>query len=193
MAAWMSDAEIECARRYMRQSKVYLEFGCGGSTQLAAEAGVSLLFSVDSNKDWVKRCRKQPWIAAMVASGRATLVPVKVGPLGRLGFPADESQRARWPNYSLAIWEKMGNTLPDTVLIDGRWRVSTAVQSLLRCPAETIMMFHDYYTPRLSYWRIQPFIEIVETVDTMLVYRAKPDMDVRALAALGCATLLQPH
>jgi hypothetical protein len=191
MAAWMSDAEIECARRYMRQSKVYLEFGCGGSTQLAAEAGVSLLFSVDSNKDWVKRCRKQPWIAAMVASGRATLVPVKVGPLGRLGFPADESQRARWPNYSLAIWEKMGNTLPDTVLIDGRWRVSTAVQSLLRCPPETIMMFHDY-TLRKTYRQIAPFIETIEEVETLLVYRARLDMDVRALAALGFATLFQP-
>ncbi|MEA2708673.1 MAG: hypothetical protein QOF78_1274 [Phycisphaerales bacterium] len=173
----------------MRRSRIYLEFGCGGSTRLAAESGVSRLFSVDSDKNWVKRCRRHPSIAPLVADGRAILLSVKVGTVDTFGYPADRSDVLRWPNYSLAIWKKIGVALPDTVLIDGRWRVSTAVQSLLRCPPKTTMMFHDF-TPRAHYHAILPFIDVVETVDSLLVYRAKPDLDLRRLIDLAFASLL---
>jgi hypothetical protein len=42
--------EIAWVRRYLENTKIYLEFGCGGSTRLAAEAGVAKLFSVDTDR-----------------------------------------------------------------------------------------------------------------------------------------------
>lgn len=183
----MTPGEMDCFRRHVQDAHIYLEFGCGGSTRMAAESGVNKLFSVDTDKEWVLTCRRHPSIAPLVKAGRAVLQWVDVGPVSRWGYPADRQHTDRWPNYSLAIWDKIDG-VPDVVLVDGRWRVSTAVQTLLRCGENTKLLFHDF-TLRASYSRILPFIEVIEEVDTLLVCRGKPEADLKALSLLGFASL----
>jgi hypothetical protein len=188
----MTADEIACFLRHLQDAQVYLEFGCGGSTRLAAESGVAKLLSVDTDREWIKRCRKHPAIAPLVAEGRATLRWVNVGSIAKWGYPANEEHAKSWPDYSLAIWTEIGEGLPDVVLIDGRWRVSTTVQALLRCRAGTIMMFHDFPL-RQSYAQILPFIDVLEQIDTLLVFRRKPETSLLDLADLGFRTLMIPR
>lgn len=183
----MTASEIDCFRRHVQNARVYLEFGCGGSTKLAAEAGVGQIYSVDTDQEWVENCRRHPSIAPLVSEGRAIFQWIDVGPIKRWGYPTDRSHVDRWPSYSLSVWEKIEGT-PDVVLVDGRWRVSTAVQTLLRCPSSTKLLVHDFPL-RASYHQILPFVEVIEEVDSLIVCHGKPGLDARALSLLGFASL----
>ena len=187
----MTAKEVARFQTTLRTTRTYLEFGCGGSTRLAAEADVARIFSVDTDRNWIDACKRHPSIAPLVHEGRASFHWANVGPIGQWGYPADESRARHWPSYSLAIWGIVGSELPDTVLVDGRWRVSAAVQTLLRCGPETVLLFHDFH--RQAYRNIMPFVRETELVNTLLVCRPKPDLDVRALANLGFASLMAPR
>ena len=186
----MTAEEVTCFERILRDTRTYLEFGCGGSTRLAAEANVARIYSVDSDREWIEACRVHPSIAPLVEAGRAKFHWANVGPLGLWGYPADESRVRHWPSYSLAIWDAIGEDLPDTVLVDGRWRISTAVQTLLRCGPDTVLLFHDFH--RKKYKQIKRFVRTTALVDTLLVCRPKPGLELRRLAILGCASLMTP-
>ena len=187
----MTAEEVACFEHILRSTRIYLEFGCGGSTRLAAQANVRRIYSVDTDQNWIEACIRHPSIAPLVEAGRAKFHWADVGPIGLWGYPADESRARHWPSYSLAIWDAVGRDLPDTVLVDGRWRVSTAVQTLLRCGPDTVILFHDFHRKR--YKQIERFVRKAALVDSLLICRPKPGLDVRKLAILGFSSLMTPY
>jgi hypothetical protein len=183
----MTARELACFKHRLARADIYLEFGCGGSTRLAAEAPVKRIWSVETDGRWIAKCRQHPTIAAAANAGRIDFVHVDVGPIRRFGYPLGKRTAQRWPDYYLRVWERIEEP-PDLVLVDGRFRIACAVQVLLRCPRETTVLFHDF-TLRERYSTLLRFAEAVETVDTLAVLQAKPDLDRRDLALAGFAHL----
>src|SRR3954447_20656259 len=97
MTPHMSDDERRLFRSILMCSRRYLEFGCGGSTHMAASLVKEWVISVDASAEWIEKVRQ----ASVVETGgvRPTLVHVDIGPTAEWGYPSNEDDRARWPDY----------------------------------------------------------------------------------------------
>jgi hypothetical protein len=142
----MQPGEVALLRAFLERSKRYLEFGAGGSTYLAAGTAKDWIISVDSSREWLDKVAE-----SVPGRGRLTLVHFDIGRLGDWGFPADDSVRDRWPLYHEMIWHKDPRAAQaDVCLVDGRFRVSCAVRSLLFCRRDAVVLMHDF-TSRPQY------------------------------------------
>lgn len=178
----MTAAEEACLRRHLSMARYYLEFGAGGSTLAAVEAGVPRIASVESDPRWLARLRADPGIADAEQAGRLLLHHGDIGPaIGRFGRPGSDEHRDRWPNYYTTIWNHVAGELLDLVLIDGRFRVASALSTLIRCRADTLLMIHDLWN-RPAYHPLLPYLDWVESVDSLGVFRPR-DCHVSKLRA----------
>jgi hypothetical protein len=125
----------------LKYSKVYLEYGSGGSTLLAAEIGVQRLFSVESDRAWIGNLSK------IVRERFLNLAfidhYIDIGKTGDWGFPLDSERARHWPDYARSIWMHAAFQSPDLILIDGRFRVSCFLASVACCTTETTILFDD--------------------------------------------------
>lgn len=175
----MSAAEIERLKAELVGCRTYLEFGCGGSTVLAAQSPAARVVSVDNQREWVERCLAEPSVADRVRAGTATVRFVDTGPTGRWGKPADDSARDRWEDYSAGIWASL-DPPPDVVLLDGRWRLACGLQALAHCDDDARILVHDWLG-RKTYRRLLKHAELVDLVDTLAVLRPRPERKRSAL------------
>ncbi|WP_306133278.1 hypothetical protein [Roseivivax marinus] len=189
LAACLSTDEHRVMRDHLSRARVLLEFGIGGSTGLAAEYDLEHQFGVDSHPDWIAHCLRDPRIAEKHAQGRVSLHRVDIGPVGDWGIPTDPSCARRWPAYSLDIWSRLEGREPDFVFVDGRFRLSCALQALLRLPFLPVLGFHDFWD-RPHYHTVLEFTDVVERTGQLVILTPKRDMDLRALAIAASATLI---
>jgi hypothetical protein len=128
----------------IRQSSCYLEYGCGGSTLLAARSeSKPAIISVDSDPDWAER------ISLECAKEGATthIQHCDVGQVGSWGTPIDTRHYMKFPGYMATPWNiarELG-LFPDTVLIDGRFRVASFLFSLINAQPGCVIIFDDYF------------------------------------------------
>jgi hypothetical protein len=176
----MTEREIAVLSRHASTARGYLEFGCGGSTVVAALAGAARIDSVDSDLGWIETCKAAPEIAPLVESGRAHFHHADIGATKDWGKPRGRAAAALWPHYYLGVWSSL-ERMPDVALVDGRWRVACALQALLRCDADAVILFHDFW-PRTGYHEVLAFVDTVERADTLAVFRRKVDIDWRRVA-----------
>ncbi len=178
----MTDGEIELFSRHLRTAESIVEFGCGGSTKLAVDLGVSLIHSVESDPAWVKTLSVHPELVPSIASGKLHLHYADVGPVRKWGAPVDNQAAGRWNTYYTSVWKKVAGK-PDLVLVDGRWRVACVARAIIECPGSTIVI-HDFW-PRRNYHVVLGFLDHLDTVDTMGVFRARNDIDWPALCRVS--------
>ncbi len=81
------------------------------------------------------------------------------------------------------IFENIDCDAIDTCLIDGRFRVACAIQTILKCQNIKFLMIHDY-TFREYYHIIEEFLDIVEIIDTLAIFEVKLDVDTEKLKQL---------
>lgn len=172
----MTAAETDKLRAYLRKSKSFLEFGCGGSTTLAMEMGCERIDSVDSDPVWIERCRSHQLFARQ--AGKVTFHYAQVGEVGNWGRPKDRRATRAWSNYPLNVWGSLHYT-PDLILVDGRWRVCCCLKSAVMCPESTIL-FHDFWT-RQHYHVVLDHLEIVDGTDDLVALRLRPDHNVHSM------------
>lgn len=192
LSACMSGAEQTMLRKYLSQASMVLEFGVGGSTGIAAEQPGIRMVGLDSHPDWIARCKKDPRIAILDQEKRITLHHVDIGKVGDWGFPTDPAAAPRWPRYSLEIWNKLGGQKPNLVFVDGRFRLSCALQALLHLPDLKYLIMHDFWS-RSHYSGVLNFVDVVERVEELGVFTPKKDLDLRALGKMASATLMDPR
>lgn len=173
LAACLSKAEAKMLSDYLARATTVLEFGIGGSTVMAAKVPGLRLIGVDSHPDWITRCLQDPHVAAMQAEGRIRLSHVNIGPVKQWGYPRDRSHVRQWPHYARAIWKELDGWSPDFVFIDGRFRLSCAVQTLIRLPQVRHLCLHDFWS-RPEYAALLDFVEVVDRIDDLGVFRPKP-------------------
>jgi hypothetical protein len=185
----MSEPEIGLFGRALDGRKHYLEFGAGGSTHFALNAGVERIVSVESDRGWVEALHDVPLIADAVTAGRLHLLHGNIGPVRKWGFPLDDSNRALWKRYPEApwpVWNELG-ACPELVLVDGRFRVACALRTALFFmehgqEADARLLCHDFSEKRVAYQAIFRFFDLVEQVDTLVYAKMKPGLDPAVIA-----------
>lgn len=127
----------------LEKSKCYLEYGCGGSTVYACTvAKVKTVVSVDSDQRWVEQVRA----AVSQSVSQVYLEYCDIGHVGAWGKPISNEAINRYWQYMVSPWHlvKKHRLQPDTILIDGRFRIASFLFSLVSAPEGATILFDDY-------------------------------------------------
>lgn len=186
----MSGPEQACFARYLSRAQDYLEFGCGGSTVYAAELDVPRLASVDSSSEWVLATSQVPDVARRIEAGDYRMNTVDIGPVGDWGWPTDPARALNWPAYSTQVWHQL-TSRPDFILVDGRFRLSCALQSVARVTEDTLICVHDFERP--EYAPILKYTTVVEQVERLVLLRRQPTIDLATFTNDCAMALLDPR
>jgi hypothetical protein len=173
----MAAEELALFRRILAAGhRRYAEFGTGGSTLLAVREPFEAVVGVESDKGWAQAVREDSEVAAALAKGRASILHADIGPVGAWGNPSDPATMPRWPGYIGAMWAEWDRrgALPDLVLVDGRFRVASALSVALLAAmrpaaAAPTVILHDFSDERPHYARVLDFFRIREQVGTLVV------------------------
>jgi len=177
----MSEAELQLFESFLRCAVSYIEFGCGGSTLMAAKLVAGSVTSVDSDMHWIADVQKA--CAEASTAVKPDLHCVDIGPTGEWGCPTDETTRSRWPTYhrSLDALETVG--IADLFLVDGRFRVACFMQIALRAYPSTIIMLHDFRS-RPQYHVVRSVAREIAVAEDMSVFQILPDSSHEAARLL---------
>lgn len=166
-------------------SKRYLEFGTGGSTYLAATLGVSFV-AVDSDLRFLQAVEAKIARDGRANSSEQTFHYADIGSTGEWGRPIGDTPPRRleqFRRYSDPPAECFDHgTLPDLVLVDGRFRVACALKALRMLeghPGSTILV--DDYVERPHYNAISDFARLDKTVGRMAVFEVPDGIDLARL------------
>lgn len=173
----MTGAELVTFQRVLKGVERFLEFGAGGSTALAARSGVTQIVSVESDRTWLDRLAGLPEMAGVAF----TPFHVDIGPIGAWGMPTNPASAPKWPGYHQAVWKTL-SWAPDLVLVDGRFRVACTLATVLNCRPGTPVVIHDFWD-RPQYHGVLRYLDTVERVDTLGVFRIKEGIEIRELVA----------
>lgn len=185
----MPEEAVRLLKHCMASSKVYLEFGAGGSTVLAACNDIPLVISVDSDRVFLQAIGEK--VESVRHHSDIHLLFVDIGATGLWGIPKDKSAAQRWCNYCSRPWSFLSEAKrsPDLVLIDGRFRLACFFTSLLFCAPGTTILFDDYYNRRV--YRLTEEILLPETKASRMAKFVVPqhlDRNRVTLALIGSVT-----
>lgn len=135
----------------LKNTKVYGEYGVGQSTVWVRNNTNVRMICVDSDPSWIKMVQ-----AKVDRTDDIDLIHVDLGPLAEWGRPRGYGNRDNFTNYPKALWNN--GTSPDTVLIDGRFRVSCFLYSVRQGAAGTRIIFDDY-VGRDEYYIVEEILE----------------------------------
>lgn len=160
---------------HLSKCESYLEYGCGGSTVLAAKSGVKRIIAVDTAQAWLETVEKN----IRGFSVDITLKHCDLGPVRTWGYPIDKQHIGRFHKYAILPWDiaKASGTTPQVIFIDGRFRVACFLYSLMAAKLGTIILFDDYMN-RPPYHEVEKFCQRTEARGRMGVFvvKEKPPM-----------------
>jgi len=141
----MQQEGIALLEEKLQQTDVYLEYGTGSSTMLAAEFGVQHIHSIDSNRGLLNAVQRR--ISERQPNVKMKALYVDIGPTKELVQPADLVCAQRLPHYCVAAWDLLlsQNLQPDLILINGQYRVASFLASLVFAKSGTVILFDDYF------------------------------------------------
>ncbi|WP_040674709.1 MULTISPECIES: hypothetical protein [unclassified Nitrobacter] len=169
----MSAEEAALFLSFVRNSRIYVEFGTGGSTVVASQHVQSSILSVDSSREWLDQVRT----ACASSRTRPELIFVDIGQTGEWGFPADASTKSRWPDYHSAIWKMPHSAAADLYFVDGRFRVACFAQIVLHCGPNAIIGIHDF-TSRPKYHCVREIAREIATAGDISFFRPLPEKKI---------------
>lgn len=143
----MPRAQVEWLRDSMRGARGYLEFGCGGSTLLAAEAVQGPVLGVESSREWIEGLSDNIVIRRRLNDGSLRLHHADVGPTGPWGRPMG---RVGWQmgfSYAMEPLQRLDDQTRDKielVLVDGRFRVASCLAAAVYLPNVARVLVDDY-------------------------------------------------
>ena len=171
----LPDEAAAALRDACADAQVVLEYGSGGSTFLALDAGVEFVASVESDAQWAAEIGAA--LSGRFAADRFLVHHADIGPTRAWGQPADRSGFRRYHLYATEIWDHPRFRHPDVVLIDGRFRVACFLTAMIRCTRPVTVLFDDYID-RESYHWIEELFPVQDMAGRMARFTVTP----RALA-----------
>lgn len=131
------DGNDKMFKEVLSSTSVYGEYGCGLSTVWVTQNTSCPVFSVDTSAYWIENTKK-----FINMPKRAQLHYVDAGEVGAWGRPKSFKNRSRFSEYTDWIWQQ--DEKPDTILIDGRFRVCCFLTILVKAQKGTKIIFDDY-------------------------------------------------
>jgi len=179
----MSDAKIQLLTDSISRSAHYLEYGMGGSTILASEKSLSTIVAIDSSEEWIRKVHSS--IEKTVYSSNIFLMHADLGKTSDWGYPADENNLKNWPQYYASPWIKYLSLVlsPDLILIDGRFRTSCFLFSLLHCEPGTRILWDDYLE-RPEYHFVERALHPQGLIDDMAIFKVTEKIDKKLVTFL---------
>lgn len=168
----LNNKEMDLISKYIKLAKNYFEFGSGRSTYEAAQYNNLLnIVSVESDNVWINALSVFDIIKNRINSNTLTFnyVDINVKP-NSYGYPANNSKKANWVNYSSAILAI--NFVPDLILVDGRFRVASTLNSWKKMDQNSILIIRNY-TNRKQYHVIEEFFNKIETIGTSQIFKKR--------------------
>lgn len=131
----MSPSEIHLFKNYLSKSKLYFEYGCGGSTILAdSYSNIESIVSVDSSIDWIEKIKEQ--------TSKVSFFYVDINADSKnWGHPKDKSKIENWALYPSVILNQ--DKIFDLILVDGRFRIACCAAASIKMSEKSFLMLHD--------------------------------------------------
>jgi hypothetical protein len=168
----------------MPKARIYLEYGSGGSTIVAAKSRVRFK-TVDSDPFFLRAVENK--ITTEFGSSNGDFVYCNIGMTELWGVPIFKRPSAtrciRWKRYPLAPWVNHdASFLPDLVLIDGRFRVACALTTIKYLTNKvSFEILVDDYGDRAEYREIEEYAELSSMQGRMAVFKPKSAVHLDAI------------
>ena len=171
MEPYLSKNDKQMFYKYLDNSKIYFEYGSGGSTyQASIRNNIIKIYSVESDKEWHNILKQN------ITTNNVTYFFNEMNVLSNTwGYPGPNSSDIQNINYSNYI----GNlTLEeqksiDLILIDGRFRVACCLKCFDFINSSCLIAFDDFLN-RPQYHVVLDYYEIIEnTSDYRMVILKK--------------------
>jgi hypothetical protein len=171
------DVQDFVTEEYARAGTI-LEYGSGGSTVVAAQAGART-FTVESDAAWGRNIER--WLDSRGLGQNVTLHLADIGPTGAWGKPERTRlvHARRYLRYPHSVWDRPDFRKPDVILVDGRFRVACFLAALARIERRTRLLFDDY-AGRTDYHVVEGFQKPLKMIDRMAVF----DLEPRTISSL---------
>jgi hypothetical protein len=163
--------EAEAVRQAYAGARVVLEYGSGGSTVIAGENPEATIYSVESDADWA--AMMQRWFVENPPKGRVIVHHADIGPTREWGQPVNNRHVSLWPGYPNSVWDRADFQNPDTVLIDGRFRLACFLTVLFRAERPVKVLWDDYM-PRPAYHLAERLCSPVASYGRMVEFYVEP-------------------
>ena len=169
----------EFFRTALADCTTYLEFGAGSSTLVASSLAAHLV-SVESDPDFLGAVQS----LCADRGSRMDFIHADIGLTGPWGAPFRKSrvwrQVRRWATYPLAPWNRLGSDFrADLVLVDGRFRVASALAVVARQADSQWTMLVDDYVGRPEYSILEEFATLQQYQGRMAVFGPMAGLDLR--------------
>jgi hypothetical protein len=177
----MDEEGLSFFKGALKNSKCYLEFGCGGSTVYASnQENIQHIISIDTDLRWVTKIQEE----TANCNTNLYLDHLDLGEVGDWGTPINKTQCRDFYKYSVFPWKRAAELkiMPDTVLIDGRFRVSCFLYSLLAARVGTTVIFDDYFD-RPYYFVVEKFCKIEYRAGRAGVFKISKQFNVSELVS----------
>lgn len=162
-------------------SKMYLEYGSGGSTCLAAKNGIRFV-SVDSDRFFLNSVKNKIIKGDLYREADQVFRHADIGVTGGWGKPIiiGEPSAARLDKFRRYsdFPEEIGTRfpLPDLVLVDGRFRVACALKAMRALQSEKgWLLLVDDYVNRPNYQILLEFGVLQGYVGRMAIFNGLLD------------------
>jgi len=165
------DGDDSLFKDVLKTSKIFGEYGCGSSTEWVLKNTNANILSVDSSRDWVDKISSG--IAAY--NKRIKLKHIDLGEVENWGRPIGYEKSYNFINYFNWIW--IQDIIPDTVLIDGRFRVCCFLTSIKYANENTKIIFDDYNN-RPYYHVVEKFVKKEQTCGRQALFIVKNKNDI---------------
>ncbi|WP_415918907.1 hypothetical protein [Tateyamaria sp. SN6-1] len=172
----MTDAEIEHLGKELALANQVVEYGVGGSTLMAVNAGCTRICSAETDLAWIEKASENADLKAAMTDGRLDIQHADLGKVGRWGIPVGKRLRKSWLSYPTAPWIVADAKRVDLVFVDGRFRVASALTSALLGRQGVRILIHDMTSRPRRYRPIRKFLDEVDRVDSLCVFVRKPDV-----------------
>jgi len=175
MKPYMTNNEIQLFRKYLQKSDNYIEFGAGGSTLYATQNNVKNIYSIETDLEWINKLKNYDLIKNKLEKKELTIKYLDLECTWwkhvTWATSSEECSKNNWPLYSKLADEC--HFTPDLILIDGRFRISSALESIKLMTDDTYLLFHDYIDFRKQYYVIEEFFDKVEKIEKLQVFKKK--------------------
>jgi hypothetical protein len=177
----MADDELALFESLLGRANHVLEYGCGGSTALAASYRDLRLSGVESDPVWLRKVEAHPAVKSARTTGRFVLHHVNIGPTKKWGKPSNDNCRHVWPLYSSLPWSRQSDY--DLIFVDGRFRVACILHAVLKAQRDALIVIHDFWD-RPHYHGVLPFLDLKKSSGTLGVFQKRHDIDKGCVESL---------